>query len=104
MKYRIVIGSDDRKPFVVKHMNEKSFLKMWWYVEKFSRQHEAESFIKRSLERRANYPEGQVLLEYDESDLIVDRLKNQHKVSEGVGSAEPQQDATIKLIKHLDQK
>jgi len=76
MKYKIVIGRSDETPFVVKRKNESSFFSFWRTVAKFRAQYEAENFVKRAVERRSKYQVGQVVMEYDEADLIADRLKN----------------------------
>ncbi len=78
MKYRVKIGNNDVKPFVLQRMNEKSFFKIWRTVESFSRPHEAESLARRATEMHAQHAVGKIVFEYDESDLVVDKLKNQN--------------------------
>ncbi len=78
MKYRIKVGNNDMKPFVVQRQNEKSLFKFWHNVENFSRPHEAEALIRRSVEMHSQHGVGKVIFEYDESDLVVDKLKNQN--------------------------
>ena len=89
MKYRIILGNNDLRPFAVQRMNEKSFFKIWWNVDTFIRQQEAESFIRRVVDLRAQHGPGKVLFEYEDADAVVDRLKNQyHRDTEGVAMAE----------------
>jgi hypothetical protein len=89
MKYRIKLASSDVRPYRVQRMNEKARFSFWKFVDAFTRQHEAEAFIKRAAERHGQHPIGSVIFEYDESDAVVDRLKNQkgYDVSEGVTMA-----------------
>ena len=76
MKYRIILGNNDLRPFAVQRMNEKSFFKIWWNVDSFVRQQEAESFVRRVVELRAQHGTGKVIFEYEDADAVVERLKN----------------------------
>jgi len=75
MKYRIILGNNDLRPFAVQRMNEKSFIKIWWNVDSFVRQQEAESFVRRVVELRAQHGIGKVIFEYEDADAVIDRLK-----------------------------
>jgi hypothetical protein len=91
MKYRIVNGDDDLLPYVVQRLNEKSFFPYWKKIIQFKNWHEAESFIKKCAERHSKYEIGGVVFEYDESDVVVDKLKNQQN-SESDGRVYAQSD------------
>jgi hypothetical protein len=94
MKYRIITNDNDLLPYTVQRKNEHVFLSFWRTVIKCKAIHEAESYVKRFAERHSKHPIGTVVLEYDESDLVVDRLKNQGKHDEiGMVMAEAQQSA-----------
>lgn len=90
MKYRTILGPDDQRPYIVQRQDEKSWLKIWRTVDTFARQYHAEEFIREAAGRHAKHIVGSVIFEYDESDVVVDRLKNQQQQnrSEGVTSAD----------------
>lgn len=81
MKYRIVTTSNDSYPYSVER-SRSWFFKFWWPVEKFSSKHSAEHFIKKSLFRRVKEPVGTVVYEFDETDLLVDKLQKSSQYTE----------------------
>ena len=78
MKYRVVATNSDLNPYVVQRKNEKSFLPFWRKVTKCKNHREALRFIRDATERHSSHPNGMIVLEYDESDLVVEKLKNQN--------------------------
>lgn len=82
MKYKITTRSNDLYPFKISRKDEKSFWPFWRSITTAKSIHEAESFVKRAVERHAKAPIGSVVFEYDESDLVVDTLKNQRMMNE----------------------
>jgi hypothetical protein len=90
MKYRIVNTDDDLLPYRVERINENSVLG-WRKIASFRTVSEGEGIIRRAVERRSKYSMGEVLFEYDEASLVVDRLKRvRSQDSEGVAMAESQ--------------
>ena len=77
MKYRIVATNNDLFPFKVQRKNEKSFFVFWRKVTECKSYNEAYRFVRDATERHSKYPAGATVLEYDESDLVVEKLKNQ---------------------------
>lgn len=86
MKYRIVATSSDTTPYKVQRQNEKSFFPIWRKVAKSKTYHEAVRFAKNATERHSEHPAGKIVLEYDESDLVVERLKNQRNMDRAESS------------------
>jgi hypothetical protein len=83
MKYRIVATNNDLLPYKIQRKNEKSFFSIWRKVTKCKRYHEALTFVRDATERNSKNPAGTVVLEYDESDLVVEKLRNQEKQGRG---------------------
>jgi hypothetical protein len=77
MKYRVIATNSDLYPFTVQRKNEKSFLPFWRKITKCRSYHEASRFVREAAERHSKHPVGSIALEYDETDLVVERLKNQ---------------------------
>lgn len=84
MKYRIVATNSDVYPYKIQRKDEKSFFSFWRQIKKFVYYREAVQFVRSAVERHSMYPKGTIVFEFDESDLIVDKLKNQK--SENVGT------------------
>lgn len=76
MKYRIKTTFNDKIPFKVQRLNEKSFIPLWRTIDKFEKIYHAEQFMKQCVERHSKYPPGEVVAEYNEEDLVVDILRN----------------------------
>jgi len=91
MKYRVITTDDDLLPYTIQRKNEKSFFPFWRKVTKCKNHHEAFRFVREATERRSKHPAGSVALQYDETDLVMERLKNQ---SVADGRAEVQMNAT----------
>lgn len=89
MKYRIIAGSNDLLPYIVQRKNEKSVFPFWRKVTKFRTLQEAENLVRRSAERHAKHSIGQTITEYDEADVVVDRLKNRPRIESDSGEASP---------------
>lgn len=77
MKYRVVATNSDSVPYIVQRKNEKSFFPFWRKVAKCKNHREAFRFVRDATERHSSHPNGMIVLEFDESDLVVERLKNQ---------------------------
>jgi hypothetical protein len=77
MKYRIINSSNDVRPYVVQRKNDKAFFSFWRKIESFIRIYEAENFVKRCAERHSKNKIGSILMEYDEADVIIDKIKKQ---------------------------
>jgi hypothetical protein len=85
MKYRIIIRDSDLYPFEVQRGVESKFL--WWvsvhwtFVGMEDTQSKAEQTIRDDIRKQEEFKmkvrlaPGTVVKEYDESDLIVDKLK-----------------------------
>lgn len=86
MKYRIVATSSDKNPYLVQRKDEKSFFPFWRKVIKAKNYHEALRFTRNAVERHTEHPPGKVVIEYDESDLIIERLKNQKNMDRAEGA------------------
>ena len=105
MKYRIKRGANDVLPYLVQRQDEKSWFKIWWDVESFVRQYEAENFVKKCAELDSQHKVGKVIFEYDESDVIVDKLRNEKKNMEGVSAeGRAEKDSNINTVKIHRQK
>lgn len=89
MKYKIITTNSDITPYVVQRKNEKFIFPFWRKITKFKNYHDATRFVKDATERHSKHPAGVIVLEYDESDLVVERLRNQ-KIEKNVDRAESQ--------------
>lgn len=88
MKYRIVTTNNDLLPYVIERKDEKSFFPRWKRITKLKSFHESQRFVKDSTERHSKHPAGTVVLEYDEADLVVERLKNEQNKDRAVEGAQ----------------
>jgi len=77
MKYRVISGKNDLLPYIVQRKDDKAFISFWRTVTSVRSFNDAEMLVKRGTDRHARSPAGTVVFEYNEADLIVDKLKNQ---------------------------
>lgn len=76
MKYRVISGSDDLNPFIVERKDETSLFPIWRRVGKFRSLNDAEHTMRRSVERHVKNKIGDIIREFTEEDLVVERLKH----------------------------
>jgi len=87
MKYRVIVSDSELWPFKVQKKNDKSFFPFWKNVTEFKQAYDAENFIRRTVERQVLFVKGQIIFEYTEADLVVDRLKNSSRKESEIGAA-----------------
>ncbi len=72
-KYRVVVGNSHTYPYCVEK-KEKGWWRFWHEIDRGSSLEDAQRKIKNHIE--AKVPTiGTVVYEYDEADLLVDKLK-----------------------------
>lgn len=76
MKYRVRSGNDDLNPYIVERKDETSIFPIWRKVGKFKSLNDAEHTMRRSVERHSKNKIGDVIREFTEEDLVIERLKN----------------------------
>lgn len=100
MKYRVIARKSDDYPFQIQRKDETSIFFWWRNIEKCSSHHEAFRYVRDATERHSKYKSGSVVLEYDESDLVLEKLKNRAEHDSGVNTQSAQtMNATPKHMK-----
>jgi hypothetical protein len=73
-KYRIVIGNSSKYPYRIEQRKKFLFIPYWVEIEMESSLESARYKLKSLVKNRLP-PEGTVMEEYDETDLVADILK-----------------------------
>lgn len=90
MKYRVIATNSDMYPYRVERKNEKAFFPFWRRITEFKSHHEAWRFVRDATERHVRHPAGYIALEYDESDLVIEKLKNGESAERNIGATAAQ--------------
>ena len=73
-KYRIIVGSSTSYPYYVEKKG-KYWFSMWHEIDRSSTPEGAEVKLREYI--RANVPpEGTIIKQYDDTDMVVELLKN----------------------------